>query len=293
MKLAAACYPIDWIWGYLGLVEKYDAWVSEAVAEGADLLVFPEYGAMELAALAGEATAGNLTRSMRAVSDLLPDYWQMCAELARRHDVHILTGSGPCRAGGAWVNRAMFVTPSGGRQRNDKQMLTPWERDTMGLTPGDRLFLMDTALGRIGVLIGCDAAVPMFAGPLVEAGADILLIPTQTAAWEAYDRIRSAAMARALDGRCVTVLAVTHGRAGWNPVLAENAGAAGVYAPPEDGLPAAAVTTEEDTNQPGWTFGTVDLEAIRRRRSDGAAPSGADDAVGVPEASEVQTITLA
>jgi hypothetical protein len=38
-----------------------------AVAAGADLLVFPEYGRMELATLDGPEAAGDLERSLHAV----------------------------------------------------------------------------------------------------------------------------------------------------------------------------------------------------------------------------------
>jgi predicted amidohydrolase len=43
--------------------------VAEAAGEGADLLVFPEYGAMELASLAGREAAADHRGLPRAVSD--------------------------------------------------------------------------------------------------------------------------------------------------------------------------------------------------------------------------------
>ena len=52
-KLAAAQYPIDWLEGWQAYVAKLTRWVEEAAREGAQLLVFPEYGAMELASLGG------------------------------------------------------------------------------------------------------------------------------------------------------------------------------------------------------------------------------------------------
>ena len=46
---------------------------AQAAGQGAELLVFPEYGAMELATLAGLEVAGDLEASLFAVSDRLPE----------------------------------------------------------------------------------------------------------------------------------------------------------------------------------------------------------------------------
>lgn len=293
MKIASACYGFDWIEGHYGLVEKYDAWVSSAAAAGAELLVFPEYAAMELVGLASRASAGDLAASMEAVCDLLPDYWDICAELARRHGVHILAGSGPRRVDGAWVNRAMFLAPDGGRQPHDKQVATPWERELMGIVPGAPLTLMETALGRIGVLICYDCEFPLLARALVEAGAEVLLVPSQTEVAAGYNRVRIGAMARALEGQCVTVQAVTQGRAPWTPILEDNAGAAGIYAPPDRGFPQTGVIAEGEMNRAGWTFGAVDLAALRRVRAEGDVRLLADWPGSVSRTVDVQSVTLA
>ena len=53
MKIATAAYPLDLLSGWAAYEDKLSAWVDEAASHGADLLVFPEYAAMELATLAG------------------------------------------------------------------------------------------------------------------------------------------------------------------------------------------------------------------------------------------------
>lgn len=68
MKVAAAAYPLDWFDDWSAYVAKITRWVQEAAGEGADLLVFPEYGAMELSTLDGAAVAGDLERSLHGRS---------------------------------------------------------------------------------------------------------------------------------------------------------------------------------------------------------------------------------
>lgn len=67
MKIATATYPIDWHDNWASYEAKISQWVADAARSGADLLVFPEYGAMELASLAGADAAGDVEQSMRAV----------------------------------------------------------------------------------------------------------------------------------------------------------------------------------------------------------------------------------
>jgi predicted amidohydrolase len=60
MKLAAAAYPLTWFDTFDDYAAHLSAWVADAAAQGADLLTFPEYGAMELASLGGRAVSEDL-----------------------------------------------------------------------------------------------------------------------------------------------------------------------------------------------------------------------------------------
>ena len=94
MKVATAAYPLDVLSSWAQYEDKIAAWVAEAAGEGADILVFPEYGAMELATLEGLEVAGDLEASLFAVSDRLPEADTLHGTLAQTHGVHILAASG-------------------------------------------------------------------------------------------------------------------------------------------------------------------------------------------------------
>ena len=110
MKIAAAAYPIDWFDSFDAYAAKLARWVSDA---DADLLVFPEYGAMELASLSGRAVAGDLDASLHAVASPDPQVRALHADLAARHGCHILGASGPAVDGARPVNRAVLYGPDG------------------------------------------------------------------------------------------------------------------------------------------------------------------------------------
>lgn len=270
MKIATAAYPLDPLTRWADYAAKIGDWVAEAAGQGADLLVFPEYGAMELAMLAGPEAAADNEGCLRAVSDRIGDADALHAELAARHGVHICAASAPVHdpdQGDRPVNRARLFAPSGAIGIQDKQIMTRYERDPMGVVGGGPLRLFDTALGKIGILICYDAEFPLLARALKEA--DLILVPSCTEALSGYWRVRIGAMARALETQCVSVMASLVGDAPWCAHVDESTGMGGVFGPPDTGFPDTGVLAEGRLRQPGWTYARVDLDAIAHVRADG------------------------
>jgi predicted amidohydrolase len=264
VRIAAAAYPLDAL-ATLGAIEdKIARWVAEAAGEGAELLVFPEYGAMELAAPAGEAVVASLDASLQAVSDARERIDAVHADLAERRKVHILGASGPRRGvGGRYRNTARFFAPTGKIAAQDKLVMTPFEHD-WGIVPGETLHVFQTSIGKIGVAICYDSEFPLLIRAMVEAGAEIILVPSCTEFVSGYHRIRTAAMARALEGTCVSVVSPTVGDSTWSPAVDYNNGAAGIYVPAEKGLSDTGILAEGALNAPGWVYASVDLAALAR-----------------------------
>jgi len=270
MKIATATYPIDWHDNWASYEAKVTRWVAEAAENDADLLVFPEYGAMELASLAGSNVAGDVEQSMRAVDALLPKTNALYAQLSATYNVHILGASAPCYDGNTRPsNRAVFFAPNGTQAYQDKQIMTMFERDPMDVNPNGPLTVFDTALGRIGVIICYDSEFPALSRALVEAGAEILLAPSCTSSLAGYWRVRIGSMARALESQCVVVHSPTTGDAAWNPTADVNIGAAAIYGPPDMGFPDTGVLAEGVLNEPAWVYADVSLDAIRAVRAAG------------------------
>src|SRR6056297_1266928 len=270
MKIATAAYPLDPVTDWQAYADKLRAWVTDAAGQGSDLLLFPEYGAMELAMLDGPEAAGDLERALHAVARWVPQADALHSDLAAEFGVHICAASAPVfdeAVAARPVNRARLFTPQGGCGVQDKQIMTRFEREDWDVVPGGPLTLFDTALGKIGILICYDAEFPLLARALQEA--DFLLVPSCTEALEGYWRVRIGAMARALEAQCVTVMASTVGDARWNDVADLNTGTGGVFGPPDAGFPPTGVLAEGLLNTPGWTVADVDIAAIARVRADG------------------------
>jgi predicted amidohydrolase len=270
MKIAAAAFPLEWHDRWNEYVGKLRMWVRSAAEEGAELIVFPEYGAMELATLAGAEVAGDLARSIDAVTERLDEVDGLHASLAREFGATICAASAPIRlADGRAVNRARLFAPDGSFGHQDKLITTPFERDDWGLVGGEGLRVFETPLARIGIAICYDAEFPLIARALAEAGAEILLVPACTETIRGQWRVRLAAQARALENQFVTVHAVTIGEAEWSPAVDANTGAAGIFGPPDAGFPEDGVLAIGKINDAGWVHAEVSLEAIRDVREAG------------------------
>jgi predicted amidohydrolase len=269
MKIAAAAYPLTFFDNFEQYRAKITAWVADAAAQGAELLVFPEYGAMELASLGGRAIAKDIEAALHEVARHGPAVDALHCALAAEHGVHILGASAPFFIADRPVNRAVLYGPQGVIGHQDKQIMTRFERETWDVVAGQGLHLFQTPLGKIGIVICYDSEFPLLARNLVEAGAEILLAPSCTDSFAGFTRVRVGAMARALENQCIVVHAPTVGDCDFCPAVDENIGSAAIYGPPDRGFPENGIFAETALNAPGWAIADVSLAAVHEVRRDG------------------------
>jgi predicted amidohydrolase len=276
IKVAAAQYPIEFLGEWARFEAKLTGIVADAVRAGARLLVFPEYGSMELASLFPPEVYGDLQLQIDRMQELLPRYLDSHRELATRHGVYLVASSFPVRLEGGYRNRAYLFGPNGGVGFQEKLVMTRFENERWFIKPGQEVRVFDTAFGRIGVNVCYDCEFPLIARRQAEAGADLILVPSCTDTLAGYHRVRVGCQARALENQCYVLQAPTVGEAPWSEAVDVNVGAAGVFAPPDRGLPDDGVVALGHLNRPGWVYADVDLEALRRVRTQGQVLNARD-----------------
>lgn len=295
LTIAAAQYPI----GEPKTLTEWEAkiidWVAKGAATGADLLAFPEYAAIEQAACFGPEVYNDLQLTLEKVAELAPSRVALHAELAKKHNVHILVGSGPVkRTDGRFVNVAQLVTPTGSIGEQEKIIMTPFEHG-WGVVAGTPLRVFETSLGKLSVLICYDSEFPLLARALVEQGAEVILVPSCTERISGYHRVRTGARARALENTIATVQSPTVGDAPWSPAVDFNVGAAGIYVPPEHGVSDDGNLAEGTLNAHEWVVATINLEALRRLRTTGEMRNFGDWSLqpgAAPLAETVEVVSL-
>lgn len=290
VRVAAWQYPIERLASWDAWEAKLDAGLAHAAAQGAELCVVPEYAAMELTSLTG---GDDLAAQLDRLQPVLPRYLDVYARLARRHGLAIVAGSFPERLASGEVRNRLRVHTAGGAVTVEKLQMTRFERERWGIAAGVGQVVIDLGGLRLGVAICYDAEFPLVVRRLVAAGADVIAVPSCTDTAAGYHRVRVACQARALENQCYVVQAPTVGVAPWSIAVDENVGAAGVFAPPDRGLPDDGVIALGAYSAPGWVVAELDLDAIARVRADGQVLGHRDWALPGHLGGEVRVAKLA
>ena len=270
VRVAAAQYPIDAIASWDSYADKLSRWVGAAAGNGARLLVFPEYGAMELARSFAPEVWNDLQQSIDFVGAMRGKIDALHATLAEEHDVTIIAASLPERdEDGVAHNVARVVSPKGRIGEQRKLMMTRFEREQWHVAAGEEINVFKTPAGTFGVAICYDSEFPLIARAMSEAGATMILVPSCTDSEHGYHRVRVGCQARALENQCYAVQSPTVGEALWSPAVDVNVGAAGVFGPPDLGFPADGVVAMGAMNEPQWLYADLDLGAVARVRREG------------------------
>lgn len=146
-----------------------------AAAAGADVIVLPEL-----------VTSGydfecveQVEAAAIAADDELFDAWETAGNGAV-----VIGGFAERDEAGVLRNSAMLVDPSGGRVVYRKTHL--WDEEAVYFTAGDEPPpVVDTAAGRIGVIVCYDLEFPELTRSLAVRGAELLAVPTN---WPLVDR---------------------------------------------------------------------------------------------------------
>ncbi len=237
MKLIAFSWQPDWAQTPDHWLERYRAALSVAEADRESLVVFPEYAALE-AALYGDVNLdarGWMTRG----ADHFESYCDGIRALVAETGATILGGSGFARVGDSIINRALFCAPEGEGYIN-KRTPTLYERN-IDLSAGEASPLFETRFGKVAGLICYDSEFPRLSRHYVEAGADILLVPSCTDTEHGAMRVEIACRARALEGQMIVAMAPLVGEVPDCEVIDVNFGQAAIFGPPDGAFPATGI----------------------------------------------------
>lgn len=281
ITLAACQYKIDLIESWDAYVVHLTALVEEAVSQGAQLLLLPEYAGLVLTGLLPEAERSDLHQSIAGIQILVPGWMQLCDDLARKHRIVFQPGTIPVLdADGQYRNRAPLFGPDGLIGYQDKQIMTRFEREQWNIARSvEGLKAFDTPLGRVGILICYDNEFPMLGRKLAELGVELVLAPSCTDTLAGSFRVRIGAQARALENQYAVLSAPTAGDAPWSPALDENKGRAALYVPSDYGMPPSGVFAEsqsDDVEESHWLITQIDLTQVALLRTVGQVATRRD-----------------
>ncbi len=246
---------------------------ARAVAEGVQLLVFPENNSFQLLGLIPDiaAMAEKMNRdnsSVKAVhlfrfagQAMNRMALQVFSFLAKAHGMYIMAGSFPYPEAGVVMNRAFLYGPDGvqiGRQ--DKVHLMPIEH-LWGLSSGCSFHVFPTSLGRLAMPVCMDASYFETFRILDSQGAEIVMVPIANAEPYNFWPALRGLWARVQESTVYGIKSALVGKLFGFTLT----GKAGVFAPLEltperDGVLSEAPNFDRET----LVTAVLDLEALQR-----------------------------
>lgn len=238
-----------------------------------DFMLFPEFFN---AALLGLFDQKNQVESIRKLAEFTPAIALQMASLSLSYNTNIIGGSMPLVEDGKLYNVSYVFLRDGSIHTQYKIHITPGERRVWAMDGGDKLQVIETDVGKIGVLICYDVEFPELARLQAEQGMKILFVPFWTDTKNGFLRVQRCAQARAIENECYVAISGSVG----NLPAVENAeiqyAQSAVYSPSDFSFPHDAIMAETTPNTEMTLIVDVDMKQLDTLRQEGTVRNHMD-----------------
>ena len=152
------------------------AMIEEAVenSKNLDIIIFPEYCYY---------APTTIEESKKVAEDVPGEFTEAIGELARKYKLNIIPGSFVEKAKGGKVhNTCVFINRKGkviGKYRKIHLMDAIGYKESNYVEAGKEMCVINTDIGRVGIMVCYDLRFPELARSMVLKGADILFVPAE------------------------------------------------------------------------------------------------------------------
>ncbi len=146
-------------------LERMEAFIQQAVEEGAQLVVFPE-----------DAVAGPLRGQLDFVASA-PNYLAHFQGLAAKYGVDLVPGSWTVEEAGLLYNTAHYINKDG-TLAGAYRKINLWETEKATIAPGNAVSVFPTAYGMVGLIICWDISFPLLFADMNALGVELVISPT-------------------------------------------------------------------------------------------------------------------
>ncbi len=255
------------------LMKQVEYFVDALSYYKTDFTLFPEFFN---AALLGLFAKDNEVESIRRLAEFTPLIVDQMAKLSLSYNTNIIGGSMPLIENNKLYNVSYIFLRDGSIRTQYKIHITPGERRTWAMDGGDKLHVIDTDVGKIGVLICYDVEFPELARLQAEQGMKILFVPFWTDTKNGFLRVQRCAQARAIENECYVAISGSVG----NLPNVENAeiqyAQSAVYSPSDFAFPHDAIMAETTPNTEMTLIVDVDMKRLDLLRQEGTVRNHLD-----------------
>ncbi len=271
--IATAQYPIDFHKSFNDWKKKTIKWIEDAVLNKAEVLLFPEYGAMELTSLLSEPERLDLKNQAEKLKKFLNDFTELFKSRAIQHKIYIIAPSFPVfHDEFQTTNRVYVFSPTGKIEFQDKFYMTRFEDEDWNIQSGESVVkVFKNNKFSFSISTCFDVEFPLQSMVAAQKGqAQIIFAPSCTETIKGAHRVHIGARARALENQIYVVVAQTVGLADWSPAVDINYGYASIYSPPDLNFENDGIVVRGSANVPGWIYSELNLDHLETVRSFGS-----------------------
>lgn len=251
----------------------------------ADFAMFPEFFNSPLLA---EFNHLSEHEAMREMAKKTPEIIKKISEYAIAYNVNIIAGSMPVVEDGNLYNIAYLCHRNGKLSEYRKIHITPNETKFYGIKGGDKIKVINTDCGKIGIQICYDIEFPELSRLLALQGMKILFVPYLTDTQNAYIRVRHCAMARAIENECFVAITGCVGNLPGVSNMDIQYGQAAVFTPSDFAFPMNAIKAEATPNTEMTLITDVDLNLLKELHHFGSVRTMKDRRTDLYEVKKLQ-----
>jgi len=292
IRVASLQYYIRPVKTFDAFRDQVEALVETAADNHCHLLVFPEYFTVQLLTLA--SVKRPIHEQIRDLARQSSRFIDLMRDLARTKKLYIAAGTIPVVDEGseAVYNQGFLFSPSGEQGIQRKLHLTRFESEEWLVTPGTRLRVFDTKLGKLAITICYDIEFPELARAAARQGAVLLIVPSCTDDRQGFLRVRYCAQARAIENQVYVVQASTVGSLPMVPAVSLNYGQASILTPSDFAFSRDGILAEGTPNQESMIIGELNLRTIIESRENGTVLPLRDSTTTAEVVSKLEVVSL-
>lgn len=249
------------------LMHQVEFFVDALAGYNADFALFPEFFNGPLLSQFNQDYPAEAIRGLAQYTD---EIVERMSALAVSYNINIIAGSMPVYDEHELYNVSYLCRRNGTTDFQYKLHITPDERAYWGVTGGNELRVFDTDVGKIGVLVCYDVEFPELPRRLAEQGMQILFVPYWVDTKNAYLRVRSCAMARAIENECYVAITGSVGNLPNVENIDIQYSQSAVFSPSDFAFPHDATMAESTPNTEMTLIVDLDLDKLTEVRRAGS-----------------------
>lgn len=233
-----------------------------------DFVVFPEFVTMSLLSIYNKQI--DPVQSLEQLGVFTEPFLKFMSEAAVRFNINVIGGTHMIKGqDGHMRNICHVFLRDGSVHQQQKIHPTPSERDWWDVKGGDRLNIIKTDRGPIGVLICYDSEFPELGRVLADQGVKLVFVPFATDTRQGYLRVRYCCQARAIENQSYYILSGNTGNLPRVKNMDINYGQSCILTPSDFPFARDGVAADTDTNAEQVAIADLSMRDLIKARNSG------------------------